>query len=505
MSATTATSAIDVGTGKPGDQAFAIAQEQLGKPYVYGSQGPNTFDCSGLMVYSYAQGPHLQIGRTTTDQWNNQTSLFTLYDAVNPLPGQPSAADLASQLEVGDLVLYFLPGNDGENAHVRMYAGGGQMIEAPYTGQVVRIVGLDLQGDSREPIRGVKRASGGGSTTGPGGGGGGGGGGSGASNNSTTGTGYSKAFPNFKQTVGKLPDLTTDEGKKAAQTAGTWDYPDPRNNLPFSPQFAGKVTAGNAAGGFGYMPNQLLIRGGMSELMYDTNTTSSSGDPSKGTFKARKGGPFACYFMMNPLNISVDCSITADATAPSQTDPTALQVGPYWVSQQSISFSLIFNRMYEVFMGGYKNPKDGGPGPSDIGCRWDIRAIERLMGMYDADQLYPNSKTLSGNAGLGINGAGSRPPQAMPLQVVFGGDKSYQFQGLISTFNYNYTLFSKDMVPIEATCDVGVMKVYLPFLAGADIMNPLINGPDNFPQGQGGTILAPGQPSGFNNPKAFRG
>jgi hypothetical protein len=50
------------------------------------------------------------------------------------------------------------------------------------------------------------------------------------------------------------------------------------------------------------------------------------------------------------------------------------------------------------------------------------------------------------------------------------------------------------------------MRMYLPNLSGADIMNPLTAGG---PKGQAGaafgTILAPGQPSGFNNPKAFRG
>lgn len=485
--------------GKPGDQAFAIAQQQLNKPYVYGSQGPDTFDCSGLMTYSYAQGPHLNIGRDTSAQWNNQTSLSTFYDAVNPLPTQPAAADLPSKLEVGDLVLYFQPGNSGENAHVRMYAGGGQMIEAPYTGQVVRYVPLDLTGDAREPFRGVKRATGGGSQGGapPGTGGGGSGGGG----SSDQGKGTNKAYPNYKQTVGKLPDLATDAGKQAAMNLALQDLPDPRNNLPFSPHFAGKTVGAFSTGKFGYMPNEVLVRGGMMELLTNTDT---SGDPLKAKLKQRTGGPFACYFMMNPQSVATDCSITTDASAPSQTDPTALQAGPYWVQNQSISFQLIFNRMYEVYMGGFKNPHPRGgrtEGPSDIGCRWDIRAIERLMGIYDAQKDYPNSKgKLRGNTGLGIYGAGDRPPQALSLQVVFGSDKSYQFQGLISSFDYTYTLWSKDMIPLEATCDVTIMRMYLPNLSYADIFNPLLND-----HGQYGTIIAPGQPSGFNNPKAFRG
>jgi hypothetical protein len=516
MSATTATSASDgtgTGVGKPGDQAFAVAQQQLGKPYVYGSQGPNTFDCSGLMVYSYAQGPHLAIGRGTSAQWSNQTTLSTFFDAVTPLAGQPSLADLPNLLQVGDLVLYFTPGNDGENAHVRMYAGGGKMIEAPYMGQGVRIVNLDLKGSSREALRGVKRPTGGGSSGGAGGASGTGGGAGGGGNNSGQGassyanTVYPGAKANLK--AGVLPDLTKDDGKKAAEQIALQDLPDPRNNLPFSPNFAGKVVTGfpsDTGSPYAFMPNELLVRGGMMELLANTDTT---GDPTKENLKQRTGGPFACYFMMNPQNISVDCSISADQVAPSQTDPTALQQGPYMVQNQSINFSLIFNRMYEVSMGGFKNPKDGSAGPSDIGCRWDIRSIERLMGIYDAQADFPggNGKmTGMGKTGLGTYGAGDRPPQAMGLQVVFGGDNSYQFQGLISSFNYVYTLFSKDMIPIEATCDIGIMRLYTPNLSsGADIVNPLVNGPKSQENGQWGTIIAPGQPSGFNNPKAFRG
>jgi len=502
---------------KPGDSAYAVAQQQLNKPYVYGSQGPDTFDCSGLMCYSYAQGPHMDIGRDTTSQWNNQTTLSTFFDALQPVSGQPSKDQLASQMEVGDLILYFQPGNSGEYAHVKMYAGGGQTIEAPHTGAVVCMNPLDLVGDSTEPFRGVKRPTGGGSAGGPASGGGGGGGG-GANSNPGVPTGTNKAFPGVKPVAGALPDLSTDAGKQAAMEIALADLPDPRNNLPFDPHFAGKTVAGGASSNqfgqpasaqFGYMPNDILVRGGMMELLTNTDT---SGDPLKATMKQRKGGPFACYFMMNPQSIATDCSITTDATAPSQTDPTALQAGPYWVQNQSISFTLIFNRMYEVYMGGFNNPKDGSPGPSAIGCRWDIRAIERLMGVYDAQSQYPGLKKgqklpggATGITGLGTYGAGDRPPMSLPIQVVFGSPPGspgwgYQFQGLISSLDYTYTLFSKDMIPIEATVDIGIMRMYLPNLSSADVMNPLVSD-----KGQYGTIIAPGQPSGFNNPKAFRG
>jgi hypothetical protein len=494
-----------------------VAQQQLGKPYVYSTSGPNTFDCSGLMQYSYSNGPHLDIGRDTSAQWNNQTVLSTFFDPLNPVSGQPSAADLPNQLEVGDLVYYFQPGNSGEQAHVRMYAGGGKMIEAPYTGQVVRIVSLDLTGDSTEPFRGVKRPQGGGSTGGAAGGAGSGAAGSGAGGgDSTTGSSSysSKAFPNYHPTAGALPDLTTSEGKKQAAFIGLEDLPDPRSNLPFAPQFSNRVIASISpddakVAKFGYLPNSILVHGGMSELMTNTDI---SGDPLKAQLKQRNGGPFLVYFQMNPQNIATDCSIDPNMASPSQTDPAALQAGPYLVQNQSISFSLTFNRMYEVYMGGFKNPKDGGPGPSDIGVRWDIRAIERLMGIYDAQKLFPGSKGkgpggkgLAGDTGLGTWGAGDRPPQALSIQVVFGGPmgnaaNGYMFQGLISSMDYTYTLFSSDMIPLEAQVDIGIMRVYQPNLSSADVLTPLVTD-----RGQMGAAFNPSLPSGYNRPQAYRG
>jgi len=434
---------------KPGDQAYAVAQQQLNKPYVYGATGPDSFDCSGLMMYSYAQGPHLQIGRDTSAQWNNQTSLSTFYDALQPLPGQPSATDLPNQLEVGDLALYFQPGNSGENAHVRMFAGGGQMIEAPYTGANVRMVPLDLQGDASEPFRGIKRATGGGSQAGAAGSAAGGGSGSG------TGSGANS--------------IANNPGKA---DAGFVDQPltDPRNNLPFSAAFQGiagfryvgpKIGSRGAAQST-VLTNMKLVRGGIVQLM-------TQGDNS--AMKAQKGGQFACYFMMNPSSVGTDCTINTDVASPSQQSAAAMQAAPSWMAQQTISFTLIFNRMYEVWQGTVKGP-NGGPGPSDIGVRWDIRAVERLMGMFDAQAL--NTPKGVNNVGLGVSGAGSSPPSSLPVQVVLGGPNSIQFQGYIGSMSYTYTMFDANMIPIEASVDISILRQYLPSLSSADLVNPLV-------------------------------
>jgi len=110
-------------TGGIGTRAVAIAEQYLGIPYVWGGANPLTgFDCSGLVMYVYAQlGIHLT--HFSGAQWNEGTRILSPEDL---LPG--------------DLV-FFEPGPSGPG-HVGMYIGGGEFIQAPHTGDVVRISSL---------------------------------------------------------------------------------------------------------------------------------------------------------------------------------------------------------------------------------------------------------------------------------------------------------------------------------------------------------------------------
>ena len=108
--------------------AIAFAVDQLGKPYQYGADGPDAYDCSGLVYAAYAAAG-IRIGRTTF-QWRQDGPQISL-----------------SQIQPGDLL--FSAGSDGTPAdpgHVVMYLGGGQIIQAPQTGQDVQIDPLDLAG-----------------------------------------------------------------------------------------------------------------------------------------------------------------------------------------------------------------------------------------------------------------------------------------------------------------------------------------------------------------------
>ena len=94
--------------------ALAAARSALGKPYVWGANGPSGFDCSGLMQWAYAQAG-VSLPRTSQAQAH----------AGRQVP--------LSEARPGDIVTYHT-----DASHVGMYAGDGQVIHAPYPGAPVR-------------------------------------------------------------------------------------------------------------------------------------------------------------------------------------------------------------------------------------------------------------------------------------------------------------------------------------------------------------------------------
>jgi cell wall-associated NlpC family hydrolase len=107
--------------------ALAAAESQFGVAYLWGGESPGeAFDCSGLVQWAY-RSAGVDLPRTSQTQWA-------------ALPHLPSGA----ALQPGDLV--FFAGSDGTMTapgHVGIYLGDGQMINAPYTGTVVRVDTID--------------------------------------------------------------------------------------------------------------------------------------------------------------------------------------------------------------------------------------------------------------------------------------------------------------------------------------------------------------------------
>ncbi|AXI73958.1 C40 family peptidase [Streptomyces cavourensis] len=100
---------------RQGGDAIAYAIEQIGKPYVWGAEGPDSFDCSGLTSQAWAAAGR-PVPRTSQEQWKQ-------------LPKVP-----VSSLRPGDLVVYF-----PKATHVALYIGDGLVVQAPRPGAKVKV------------------------------------------------------------------------------------------------------------------------------------------------------------------------------------------------------------------------------------------------------------------------------------------------------------------------------------------------------------------------------
>ena len=100
--------------GNAATMVVLLALQHLGQPYIRGATGPNSFDCSGLVCYVYAQ-IGVSLPRVTYSQ-------VRVGRAVS-----------VAELTAGDLVFF------RGNGHVGIYIGGGSFVHAPHTGDVVRV------------------------------------------------------------------------------------------------------------------------------------------------------------------------------------------------------------------------------------------------------------------------------------------------------------------------------------------------------------------------------
>ncbi|MGW0117752.1 NlpC/P60 family protein [Streptomyces sp. NPDC003327] len=105
------------GATPEGRRAVAFATAQIGKPYVWGAEGPGSFDCSGLTQSAWAAAG-LPIPRTSQEQWR----LLPRVDIEDMRPG--------------DLIVYYK-----DASHIGMYVGNGTMVHAPRPGRNVTLAG----------------------------------------------------------------------------------------------------------------------------------------------------------------------------------------------------------------------------------------------------------------------------------------------------------------------------------------------------------------------------
>ena len=133
-SSSTETSApvVDGNTSDRVQGAINAAMAKVGSRYVWGTSGPDTFDCSGLTSYAYRQ-VGITLSRSSKAQYSGAGRKVSL-----------------SEIKPGDLVFYYSP-----VSHVALYIGGGKIVHAANPRSGVNVAGLNSM-----PITGVRRVVG---------------------------------------------------------------------------------------------------------------------------------------------------------------------------------------------------------------------------------------------------------------------------------------------------------------------------------------------------------
>ncbi|MFJ8536243.1 NlpC/P60 family protein [Streptomyces sp. NPDC093591] len=123
-SSTSDSSTSDSSYATKADKALAFARSQIGKPYVWGATGPDSYDCSGLTQAAW-KAAGVDIPRVTYDQVNAGTTVSL------------------SNAQPGDLIFFY-----DDVTHVGIYIGNGMMIHAPKPGAYVREESIYYDGES---------------------------------------------------------------------------------------------------------------------------------------------------------------------------------------------------------------------------------------------------------------------------------------------------------------------------------------------------------------------
>jgi cell wall-associated NlpC family hydrolase len=104
------------------DAMWAFVAAQVGKPYLWGGNGPGAYDCSGLTQQGF-KAAGVVLPRTAADQYTATAASAVPYTQAQP----------------GMLLFWSYDGKGGDAHHVAIYLGGDMMVDAPHTGAFVRV------------------------------------------------------------------------------------------------------------------------------------------------------------------------------------------------------------------------------------------------------------------------------------------------------------------------------------------------------------------------------
>lgn len=267
------------------------------------------------------------------------------------------------------------------------------------------------------------------------------------------------AEPKWMANASKNPHATAGAAKDVSVAREGAGHGHPLSNLPFSLWVAGTAPAAQVEGSnYIQQQNTLRLPMGLRRGRITEARPELRGAPQ----------PFRLYFMFNPETIQQQYAFDTSAM------PTALESAenlniPNYTQGASISFVLLFDRVYEMWKGA-PHVVSGWKGPGQIGTLWDINALDRLVGVF--------RDPMSGRP-LG-------PAQGWPVIVSFGseGGGSVEFFGHINHIGIQHLMFDVNMTPTRTEVELSVMQSYLPAQGGGT------TGMEAPPPGTGPTSLA---------------
>lgn len=185
---------------------------------------------------------------------------------------------------------------------------------------------------------------------------------------------------------------------------------------------------------------QNLARG---YILEDT-TNSTSGSMQRGV-----------RFMYNPAQLSISHGINADSSPlPSDVRDSHNRGQVLGASQNSLSFSLLFDRTYDVWDSAL-----AGTDQANLGVYADVRAIYDLVGLF---QGADGSDLGTFNPNVGAFDVPLQYMVPVPAFFFFGTQgKSLSYYGYISSLGVNYTSWTRDMTPKRCEVTIGV-TIWIP-------------------------------------------
>ena len=213
-------------------------------------------------------------------------------------------------------------------------------------------------------------------------------------------------------------------------------------------------------------------------LLWDRATSPFTKNLVHGSMKTVQAPHYTVYFMFNPQSVDFQYGFTSGIVPIAEQD-VSIQNDAQILMNQTISFQLLFDRIYEV---GYWewSKKNGGAapnlsfpvsdmwgstGPHTAGVNWDIRAIERLIGIYDSTYTAkpaPPGDFNNPNPAPGQLISSDGVPMGNAVDVALGSMAAPIFRGYVGDLTTTYTRFNEKMVPVRAEVSVTLYRLQIP-------------------------------------------